>query len=428
MNILDPPHCNTPPQLKIHDFVCFPALQAYFPVPYMSRGLTTGANGATSSRGCGALSGQKRKSPIADVDMADVNGAGPNGLPPSMPGGVGVGLNGRSKKPRLIWTAELHARFLNAVNTLGVKNAVPKTILQLMNVEGMTRENVASHLQKYRLYLKRCSNLPPGTVPSDAFAQMMGAAGHMFGAQPMHQANAAVLGPMQLGAPTAVTGGKSAANGSGTTTSSPLHQSLSNGGMLQQAKPAASGQPVDMVSASAAAAVTSLAPMNMASSPATSLDMLGALSSQLQAQQLQQLQVAMAAAANGHPVTSQPQAMIIPAGAGPLALLSAASRGLDPLTLAGTRALHAAGGLGPSSAVVPLSMPGAQGLLPLSLSMPLTQGLPTGASVSLLPTAMGAGNLMTLLQAQQLIAQASGLSTCTNNQAPGPQVITQAVS
>ena len=40
---------------------------------------------------------------------------------------------------------------MNAVNHLGIKNAVPKTILQLMNVEGMTRENVASHLQKYRL-------------------------------------------------------------------------------------------------------------------------------------------------------------------------------------------------------------------------------------------------------------------------------------
>jgi hypothetical protein len=29
--------------------------------------------------------------------------------------------------------------------------AVPKTIMQMMNVEGLTRENVASHLQKYRL-------------------------------------------------------------------------------------------------------------------------------------------------------------------------------------------------------------------------------------------------------------------------------------
>lgn len=42
----------------------------------------------------------------------------------------------------------------------GLKNAVPKTILQLMNVEGMTRENVASHLQKYRLHLKRGAGYP----------------------------------------------------------------------------------------------------------------------------------------------------------------------------------------------------------------------------------------------------------------------------
>jgi len=42
----------------------------------------------------------------------------------------------------------------------GVKNAVPKTILQLMNVDGMARENVASHLQKYRLYLKKLGGYP----------------------------------------------------------------------------------------------------------------------------------------------------------------------------------------------------------------------------------------------------------------------------
>ena len=48
-----------------------------------------------------------------------------------------------------------------------VAGAVPKTILQLMNVEGMTRENVASHLQKYRLYLKRIQgdlNSPDGSI------------------------------------------------------------------------------------------------------------------------------------------------------------------------------------------------------------------------------------------------------------------------
>lgn len=59
------------------------------------------------------------------------------------------------KKPRLVWTPQLHKRFIEVVAHLGIKNAVPKTIMQLMNVEGLTRENVASHLQKYRLYTKR---------------------------------------------------------------------------------------------------------------------------------------------------------------------------------------------------------------------------------------------------------------------------------
>ncbi|XP_031399814.1 transcription factor LUX-like [Punica granatum] len=63
------------------------------------------------------------------------------------------------KRPRLVWTPQLHKRFVDVVAHLGIKNAVPKTIMQLMNVEGLTRENVASHLQKYRLYLKRMHGL-----------------------------------------------------------------------------------------------------------------------------------------------------------------------------------------------------------------------------------------------------------------------------
>lgn len=63
------------------------------------------------------------------------------------------------KRLRLVWTPQLHKRFVEVVAHLGIKNAVPKTIMQLMNVEGLTRENVASHLQKYRLYLKRMQGL-----------------------------------------------------------------------------------------------------------------------------------------------------------------------------------------------------------------------------------------------------------------------------
>ncbi|KAG6396773.1 hypothetical protein SASPL_142930 [Salvia splendens] len=64
-----------------------------------------------------------------------------------------------SKKTRVVWSVELHQQFVTAVNQLGIDKAVPKRILELMNVPGLTRENVASHLQKFRLYLKRLSGV-----------------------------------------------------------------------------------------------------------------------------------------------------------------------------------------------------------------------------------------------------------------------------
>ncbi|XP_073137717.1 two-component response regulator ARR2 isoform X3 [Henckelia pumila] len=67
------------------------------------------------------------------------------------------------KKPRVVWSVELHQQFVTAVNQLGIDKAVPKKILELMNVPGLTRENVASHLQKYRLYLRRLSGASPHT-------------------------------------------------------------------------------------------------------------------------------------------------------------------------------------------------------------------------------------------------------------------------
>ncbi|XP_022750306.1 two-component response regulator ARR12-like [Durio zibethinus] len=63
------------------------------------------------------------------------------------------------KEPRVVWSVELHHKFVTAVKQLGIDKAVPKKILELMNVEKLTRENVASHLQKYRLYLKRITCL-----------------------------------------------------------------------------------------------------------------------------------------------------------------------------------------------------------------------------------------------------------------------------
>ncbi|GAB4830027.1 hypothetical protein Ancab_019671 [Ancistrocladus abbreviatus] len=59
------------------------------------------------------------------------------------------------KKQRVIWISDLHDKFVAAVEQFGISKAVPKKILEIMNVPGLTRENVASHLQKYRQYHKR---------------------------------------------------------------------------------------------------------------------------------------------------------------------------------------------------------------------------------------------------------------------------------
>lgn len=87
------------------------------------------------------------------------------------------------KKPRVVWSIDLHRKFVAAVNQLGIESesflvilhrkcvkkliknwvfgvnyaeAVPKRILDLMNVDGITRENVASHLQVRESFLGKC--------------------------------------------------------------------------------------------------------------------------------------------------------------------------------------------------------------------------------------------------------------------------------
>ncbi|CAL8461701.1 g1232 [Coccomyxa elongata] len=57
------------------------------------------------------------------------------------------------KKKRRMWTSEDHTQFVNIVKGLG-DGAVPNRILDLMHVHGLTREQVASHLQKYRMRTK----------------------------------------------------------------------------------------------------------------------------------------------------------------------------------------------------------------------------------------------------------------------------------
>lgn len=58
------------------------------------------------------------------------------------------------RKVKVDWTPELHRRFVQAVEQLGIDKAVPSRILELMGIECLTRHNIASHLQKYRSHRK----------------------------------------------------------------------------------------------------------------------------------------------------------------------------------------------------------------------------------------------------------------------------------
>lgn len=58
------------------------------------------------------------------------------------------------RKVKVDWTPELHRRFVQAVEQLGVDKAVPSRILELMEIHCLTRHNIASHLQKYRSHRK----------------------------------------------------------------------------------------------------------------------------------------------------------------------------------------------------------------------------------------------------------------------------------
>ncbi|KAI3908506.1 hypothetical protein MKX01_009308 [Papaver californicum] len=70
--------------------------------------------------------------------------------------------NDLRRKTRRCWSPELHKRFLEALQQLGGSHvATPKQIKELMKVDGLTNDEVKSHLQKYRIHMR-------GGVPNSA--------------------------------------------------------------------------------------------------------------------------------------------------------------------------------------------------------------------------------------------------------------------
>ncbi|XP_047339179.1 myb family transcription factor EFM-like [Impatiens glandulifera] len=77
-------------------------------------------------------------------------------------------MNQANRKARRCWSPDLHRRFLNALQMLGGSEvATPKQIRELMKVDGLTNDEVKSHLQKYRLHTRRPS---PSSMAADGGA------------------------------------------------------------------------------------------------------------------------------------------------------------------------------------------------------------------------------------------------------------------
>ncbi|KAJ8559953.1 hypothetical protein K7X08_004011 [Anisodus acutangulus] len=71
------------------------------------------------------------------------------------------------KKAKVEWTTPLHHKFLVAITEIGLDRVSPLKILDHMKVPGLTRNNVASHLQKYRIFLLKVIDASCKTQAAD---------------------------------------------------------------------------------------------------------------------------------------------------------------------------------------------------------------------------------------------------------------------
>ncbi|XP_073316293.1 transcription factor HHO3-like [Primulina huaijiensis] len=69
---------------------------------------------------------------------------------------------GSLRKAKRFWSPDLHTRFVQSLHQLGGSLvATPKQIRELMKVDGLTNDEVKSHLQKYRLHMRSRVCVPP---------------------------------------------------------------------------------------------------------------------------------------------------------------------------------------------------------------------------------------------------------------------------
>jgi len=131
----------------------FVALAASPPAPTLARpsGDAAGKPGASASA-----------MPVADLSLSSpAAAASPSAASSAVTDAAGAQRrqHAQQRKARRCWSPGLHRRFVAALQRLGgAQVATPKQIRELMKVDGLTNDEVKSHLQKYRLHTRRASS------------------------------------------------------------------------------------------------------------------------------------------------------------------------------------------------------------------------------------------------------------------------------
>ncbi|XP_066356387.1 transcription factor NIGT1-like [Miscanthus floridulus] len=125
-----------------------PKQRTEMPLP-ASSSATAAASSAVVGDSCDQAGGATDNDTAGNTNKASIKGGGKDKEAQSASQAPG-------RKPRRCWAPELHRRFLQALQQLGGSHAAtPKQIRELMKVDGLTNDEVKSHLQKYRLHTRR---------------------------------------------------------------------------------------------------------------------------------------------------------------------------------------------------------------------------------------------------------------------------------
>ncbi|XP_009403536.2 probable transcription factor GLK1 isoform X1 [Musa acuminata AAA Group] len=131
------------------------AAEGLFRVDGATQDVVEEAEERIASHGVAVASGMAEEDPILDT-ATEVWSASPEGDRGRKSSAAAASMKGSQgkRKAKVEWTPELHRRFVQAVEQLGIDKAVPSRILELMGIDCLTRHNIASHLQKYRSHRK----------------------------------------------------------------------------------------------------------------------------------------------------------------------------------------------------------------------------------------------------------------------------------